>query len=56
MMLEGLGAGREVKSVDETKLVSAIEWLGARALRAKSARPNAELGQASHDAAASPGS
>lgn len=36
MMLEGLGEGREVRSVDETKLGRAIDWLGSRAARAGS--------------------
>ncbi|HEX4337403.1 MAG TPA: 3-dehydroquinate synthase [Polyangiaceae bacterium] len=34
MMLEALGTGHEVRSLDEAKLVRAIEWLGARAARA----------------------
>jgi 3-dehydroquinate synthase len=33
MMLEALGCGREVRIVDEGRLVAAIEWLAARAER-----------------------
>lgn len=33
MMLEKLGVGREVRSLDRARLVRAIEWLGARAAR-----------------------
>jgi 3-dehydroquinate synthase len=33
MMLEGLGVGREVRTLDDAKLVRAMEWLAARAAR-----------------------
>jgi 3-dehydroquinate synthase len=33
MMLEGLGVGHEVRSLDESKLVRAMEWLAGRAAR-----------------------
>jgi len=52
MMLESLGAGREVRSLDEGKLVLAIEWLSARA--ARNATPARSLAGAA--ASASPGS
>jgi 3-dehydroquinate synthase len=38
MMLEGLGKGREVRSLDESKLERAIEWLAARAHGTTAAR------------------
>ena len=33
MMLEGIGAGHEVRKLDEGKLLAAIDWLAARAER-----------------------
>lgn len=38
MMLEGLGAGREVRSVDEPSMERALDWLRARAGAAHSRR------------------
>ena len=54
MMLEGIGAGREVRTVDEPRLVAAIEWLAARAERATS-RPRAPDDSRAAGASISPG-
>jgi 3-dehydroquinate synthase len=56
MMLEGIGSGREVRAVDEGRLVAAIEWLAARAERGTSRSRPPDSGDArAVSASVSPG-